>query len=138
MSSVNAPVPADPRVEQRLEAETRQPVPTSPKRPGIGGHVWWRHALAVLALIWALFPIVFLISAALNPAGTLSSSELIPKSFSLNNFETLFNDPARPFATWFRTRSSSPSSAPSVRSSSGPARHTPSPACASAAVVVVC
>ncbi|MDN5796431.1 MAG: sugar ABC transporter permease [Intrasporangium sp.] len=72
----------------------------APKR--LGGAVWWRHALAVVALIWALFPIVFLVSAALNPSGTLSSAELIPKSLSMNNFDTLFNDPARPFATWFK------------------------------------
>lgn len=67
-----------------------------------GGSVWWRHALGILALIWALFPIVFLISAALNPAGTLSSAELIPTSFSMGNFDTLFSDEARPFATWFK------------------------------------
>ncbi|MEP7332714.1 MAG: ABC transporter permease subunit [Terracoccus sp.] len=72
----------------------------APKR--IGGSVWWRHLLGVLALVYALFPIVFLISAAINPSGTLDSAGLIPKSFSLTNFETLFNDPARPFTTWFK------------------------------------
>lgn len=69
---------------------------------GVQGRVWWKHVLGVIALMWALFPIVFLISAALNPAGTLSSAELLPKSASLNNFQTLFNDESRPFATWFR------------------------------------
>ncbi|GAA5020869.1 ABC transporter permease subunit [Terrabacter aeriphilus] len=69
---------------------------------GVQGRVWWKHVLGVVALMWALFPIVFLISAALNPAGTLSSAELLPKSASLNNFQTLFNDESRPFATWFR------------------------------------
>ena len=97
---------------------TAQPVPTTgvaarplaksevvvrTNRPGsLGGAVWWRHALAVLALIWALFPIVFLVSASLNPAGTLSSSELLPTGASLNNFDQLFNDPARPYWSWFK------------------------------------
>lgn len=71
--------------------------------PGrLGGSNWWRHALAVVALVWALFPIVFLISAALNPAGTLTSASLLPTSFSGNNFHTLFSDPGRPFLTWFK------------------------------------
>ena len=67
-----------------------------------GGSVWWRHALGIVALVWALFPIVFLISAALNPAGTLDSAGLIPKSFSMGNFDTLFSDTSRPFLTWFK------------------------------------
>lgn len=74
----------------------------NPARKRSGGSVWWRHGLGIVALIWALFPILFLISAAFNPAGTLNSAELIPKSFSLTNFDTLFNDPARPFTTWFK------------------------------------
>lgn len=68
----------------------------------LGGSTWWKHALAVLALIWALFPIVFLVSAATNPAGSLQSSTLIPSSISMNNFDTLFSDTSRPFVTWFK------------------------------------
>ncbi len=67
-----------------------------------GGRVWWRHALGVLALVWALFPIMFIVSAAVNPAGTLNTASLFPTNFSLNNFEALFNDPVRPFANWYK------------------------------------
>ena len=83
-------------------ATTTSATTTKPDPRGLGRSVWWRHALAVVALIWALFPILFLVSAAFNPSGTLNSAELIPKSFSLTNFDTLFNDPARPFTTWFK------------------------------------
>ncbi|MDO5502286.1 MAG: sugar ABC transporter permease [Actinomycetia bacterium] len=69
---------------------------------GQSGPVWWKHALAIVALIWALFPIVFLISAALNPAGSLVTSQLLPNAISMANFDKLFNDPARPYFTWFR------------------------------------
>jgi arabinogalactan oligomer/maltooligosaccharide transport system permease protein len=64
--------------------------------------MWWRHGLAFLALLWALFPIVFILSAAFNPAGTLDTTELLPKSFSMQNFYDLFNDPVRPYTTWYK------------------------------------
>lgn len=64
--------------------------------------VWWRHALAILALIFAMFPILFIVSSAFNNAGTLSSSGLMPSTPGTDNFSDLFNDPARPFWTWFK------------------------------------
>jgi arabinogalactan oligomer/maltooligosaccharide transport system permease protein len=72
----------------------------APRKSGSGG--WWRHLIGVLALIWALFPIVFLISSALNPSGSLDTSSLIPKSISGANFDTLFSDASRPYASWYK------------------------------------
>lgn len=66
-----------------------------------GGGVWWRYVLALLAMLWSLFPIVFIVSAALNPAGTLDTASLLPSGFSMGNFDTLFNDPARPYSSWY-------------------------------------
>lgn len=61
--------------------------------------VGWRHLIAVLAILFSLFPVLFVVSAALNPLGTLSSSELIPTDVSFVNFENLF---ARTdFENWF-------------------------------------
>lgn len=98
----NQPVPA-PEVQARRLPEVDGMASTSePQRSRGSRGVWWRHLLAVLALVWALFPILFLISAAVNPAGTLSSSDLLPTAFSTSNFDTLFSDPARPFWTWFK------------------------------------
>jgi arabinogalactan oligomer / maltooligosaccharide transport system permease protein len=64
--------------------------------------VWWRHGLAILALVWSLFPIVFIISAALNPSGTMNTAELFPKNVSMTNFDALFTDTARPYLTWYK------------------------------------
>ncbi|MEV0624054.1 sugar ABC transporter permease [Nonomuraea sp. NPDC050404] len=64
--------------------------------------VWWRHVLAWVAIAWALFPIAFIASAALNPAGSLSTSSLMPSSVSLVNFETLFTSTTWPYLTWYR------------------------------------
>lgn len=94
---VSLAAPATLVTAEQTQAGTRGRAPKS-----LGGSVWWKHALGVVALIWALFPIVFLISAALNPAGTLDSSGLIPQSVSTNNFDTLFGDTSRPFTTWFK------------------------------------
>ncbi|MEU8611178.1 sugar ABC transporter permease [Actinoplanes sp. NPDC048791] len=61
--------------------------------------VGWRHGVAVLALIFSLFPIVFVVSAALNPLGTLSSTAAVPTGASLGNFGNLLAD--TDFARWF-------------------------------------
>lgn len=58
-----------------------------------------RHAVAVGAVAFALFPILFVLSAALNPRGTLSSTELLPTGLSPENFGRLLSDTA--FASWF-------------------------------------
>ncbi len=61
--------------------------------------VGWRHLVALIACVWALFPIVFVVSAALNPLGTLSSTELIPQGASFANFTNLFT--TTDFGWWF-------------------------------------
>lgn len=96
MATVNAPVPADPRMDSRIAEETGAGTPASPKRGGLGGSVWWRHALGILALMWALFPILFIYSAATNPSGTLNTASLWPSGFSTKNFTDLFNDRLAP------------------------------------------
>jgi len=71
-------------------------------RPGSFRRVWWRHGLAILALVWSLFPIVFIISAALNPSGTMNTAELFPRNISMTNYDALFSDTARPYLSWYK------------------------------------
>jgi arabinogalactan oligomer/maltooligosaccharide transport system permease protein len=61
--------------------------------------VGWRHLVGVLAVMFSLFPIVFVLSAALNPLGTLSSTEALPTGFTVDNFINLFNRTA--FGHWY-------------------------------------
>jgi arabinogalactan oligomer/maltooligosaccharide transport system permease protein len=63
------------------------------------GRVAWRHSVGLLAVLFSLFPIVFVLSAAINPLGTLSSTELVPTGASGENFRRLFADTQ--FARWF-------------------------------------
>jgi arabinogalactan oligomer / maltooligosaccharide transport system permease protein len=65
------------------------------------GDTGWRHLVAIAVLVFGLVPIVYVISAAFNPNGTLSSTNLLPTGFSLSNFEKLFTEPNVPFAQWF-------------------------------------
>ncbi|SES21721.1 carbohydrate ABC transporter membrane protein 2, CUT1 family [Pedococcus cremeus] len=82
--------------------EARRRAPKQVRRAPGGGHMWWRYVLVAIVLVWALFPVMFLISAALNPAGTLSTSSLLPTEFSLSNLHILLNDASRPYTTWYR------------------------------------
>ena len=86
-------------------AATAQTVETRSARTAVprgSGGAWWRYLCVVLAMLFALFPVVYLLSASLNPAGSLQTSTLIPTQFSLNNFSTLFSDPARPYVNWYK------------------------------------
>ncbi len=62
--------------------------------------VGWRHVVGLFAVAFALFPILYIVSAAFNPLGTVVATGIVPSSFSLTNFETLFSDPGRPFLRW--------------------------------------
>jgi arabinogalactan oligomer/maltooligosaccharide transport system permease protein len=57
----------------------------------------WRHVFALLALAFALFPVLWVISAAFSD-GNLNSQQLIPEEPTLDNFRTLFEEP---FWNWF-------------------------------------
>jgi arabinogalactan oligomer / maltooligosaccharide transport system permease protein len=85
----------------KLDTKASQRVLTRSSRTSFRA-VWWRHALALLALAFALFPIIFIVSSAFNEAGTLSTSGLLPTRAGLRNFDALFSDPARPYWTWYR------------------------------------
>jgi arabinogalactan oligomer / maltooligosaccharide transport system permease protein len=61
--------------------------------------VGWRHAVGVLAVAFSVFPILFVISAALNPLGTLSSTSLIPTGATLKNATNLFD--RTEFGHWY-------------------------------------
>lgn len=51
--------------------------------------IGWRHVVGVLAVIYSVFPILYIISAALNPAGTMTGSNSLFSAFTLSNFTAL-------------------------------------------------
>jgi arabinogalactan oligomer / maltooligosaccharide transport system permease protein len=80
--------------------------PTAVDRPARGrrnrwlAQVGWRHLVGLLGVLFSLFPLVFVVSAALNPLGTLSSTGLVPTGgVSFENFGDLFARTG--FGHWF-------------------------------------
>jgi arabinogalactan oligomer / maltooligosaccharide transport system permease protein len=51
---------------------------------------WWRHAIALIAVVVSLFPVAYVISAAFNGDNSLTGSSLIPRRVTLDNFRSLF------------------------------------------------
>jgi arabinogalactan oligomer/maltooligosaccharide transport system permease protein len=88
-----------------LSTEAMQRARQAPRR-SLGFRLWrwahelgWRHLVAILALAFALFPVIWVISASINPIGsTLSSQKLIPSNPSFGNFRDLFS--TTPFGRW--------------------------------------
>ncbi|GGP08694.1 sugar ABC transporter permease [Nonomuraea glycinis] len=60
-----------------------------------------RHVFVLVVCAFAVFPILFVISAAINPLGTLASTDLLPTQVSLGNFGDLFASDVYPFGRWF-------------------------------------
>ncbi|PWD49507.1 sugar ABC transporter permease [Serinibacter arcticus] len=60
----------------------------------------WRYLVGVIACVYAAIPILYIVSASLNPIGSVASTDLIPTTISFTNFEQLWSTPSRPFFRW--------------------------------------
>jgi arabinogalactan oligomer/maltooligosaccharide transport system permease protein len=80
-------------VEQAVERASPRTVERRRRRLPAWAANWWRHAVAIIALVFALFPVAYIVSAAFNGDQSLSGSSLIPRDVTLDNFRDLFNDP---------------------------------------------
>lgn len=59
-----------------------------------------RHLFAIAVSVFALFPIVWVVSSAFNAVDNLSTSRLVPRQLTLDNFHELFTNPVQPVGTW--------------------------------------
>jgi arabinogalactan oligomer/maltooligosaccharide transport system permease protein len=76
--------------------------------------VGWRHIVAIIMVIWALFPFLYVINLAFSGGNTLTAACppdrtglaaltcLLPNNLSLDNFTTILTSTQWPFAIWFR------------------------------------
>lgn len=60
-----------------------------------------RILLAIVMLIYALFPVMWIISASFNPTNSLVGQPLIPSNPTFANYERLFNNPINPYGRWY-------------------------------------
>lgn len=63
-------------------------------------HQLWKHLVLWICILFALFPVVWVISAAFDPSNSIAGQRLIPQNPSLENFRQLFNREEQPFLTW--------------------------------------
>ncbi len=87
-----------------MVAETRTEVPVKAVKTPSRFSKWfrdkgWRHLVAYLAIAFAVFPVIYVVSSSVNPLGTLSSSQLIPDGANLDNYRTLFREV--PYRAWY-------------------------------------
>ncbi|HEY8590788.1 MAG TPA: sugar ABC transporter permease [Naasia sp.] len=61
----------------------------------------WRHLVGVATIAFAAFPLLYVLSASLNPNGTLVGSNQLFSRLDFSNYIQLFNLPRQPFAAWF-------------------------------------
>lgn len=61
----------------------------------------WRHLVAIVAIIFAIIPILYVLSASLDPSGTMTGSNRLFRAFSGQNYADLFQDPLRPYGKWY-------------------------------------
>ncbi|RJN31259.1 sugar ABC transporter permease [Nesterenkonia natronophila] len=61
----------------------------------------WRHLVGAGVVVFSVFPLVYVLSASLNPGGTLISANSLFSRVSLGSYVELFNRPQQPYAAWF-------------------------------------
>ncbi|PPK92433.1 arabinogalactan oligomer/maltooligosaccharide transport system permease protein [Kineococcus xinjiangensis] len=77
------------------------PAPRRPDRARWVREVGWRHLVALAAVAFAIFPLLFVVSASLNPIGTVASTSIIPRQISFENFTRLLSGERGPFLRWY-------------------------------------
>jgi arabinogalactan oligomer / maltooligosaccharide transport system permease protein len=61
----------------------------------------WRHLVGIAVVIFAVFPLVYVLSSSLNPGGTLTGSNQLFREISPQNYIDLLSDTRRPYGAWF-------------------------------------
>ena len=62
---------------------------------------WWRHLLGIIAVVFAAFPLVYVLSVSLAPGGTLTGSNKLFSQIDFSNYSKLVSDPVRPYGQWY-------------------------------------
>lgn len=60
----------------------------------------WRLAVALVAIVFSLFPVVLIFSTSINPISQVTVTQLIPENATLNNYRQMLTDEQFPFARW--------------------------------------
>lgn len=81
----------------------KQPAPARRKR-SFGrwfADTGWRHLVAIAVTVFAVFPLLFVFSASLNPNGTLTGSNALFSAIGIDSYWRILTDPQNPYLQWF-------------------------------------
>ena len=59
-----------------------------------------RFVIAILMIVFSLFPVLWTISASFDPVGSLATQQLIPANATLDNYRFLLTNDSFPFPVW--------------------------------------
>lgn len=100
MAAVTEPTTrSNPAVDPRGQDRRRASGP-SQRRSGVLA-LAGTYAVAIVASAIAVFPILYIVSASLNPNGSLVGANAMFSSIDISNYVTLFTTPAQPYLAWF-------------------------------------
>jgi arabinogalactan oligomer/maltooligosaccharide transport system permease protein len=100
MTAVTEPTTrSNPAVDPRGQDRRRASGPSQRRRGVLA--LAGTYAVAIVASAIAVFPILYIVSASLNPNGSLVGANAMFSSIDIANYVTLFTTPAQPYLAWF-------------------------------------
>ncbi|MFJ2504716.1 sugar ABC transporter permease [Microbacterium sp. NPDC087592] len=94
---------ASPATTASTASKTDERTP-GPRRRSFGAwfaDTGWRHLVAIVVSAFALFPLLYVVSASLNPKGTLTGSNQLFSAIGIDSYVRILSDPQNPYGTWF-------------------------------------
>jgi arabinogalactan oligomer/maltooligosaccharide transport system permease protein len=61
----------------------------------------WRHVLGLAVCVYAIFPILYILSTSLYPNNDINNTTGLFQDISFLNYKNLITDPSRPFLRWY-------------------------------------
>ncbi|MEV4689443.1 sugar ABC transporter permease [Microbacterium sp. LWH3-1.2] len=61
----------------------------------------WRHLVAIVVSAFAIFPLLYVLSASLNPSGTLTGTNQLFSAVGIDSYVRILTDPQIPYPQWF-------------------------------------
>ena len=59
-----------------------------------------RWVVAIILIIFSIFPVLWIISASFNPSSSMATQRLIPENAGFDNYKELVSNPVFPFFKW--------------------------------------
>lgn len=60
----------------------------------------WRHLVAILAVLFVVVPILYILASSFNPVDSLTTARIIPEGVTTDNYQDAFANETFPFTTW--------------------------------------